>query len=165
MNQQFYKSLCLNFNSFQDGPKPCPSEHSKIVITCPLSKALLRNSAHPWCNGASKQIQVVILWTLCSLLAFLKYAVKMPSSKSEEEFTLPNMSEGSDTPRGFILCSLWVCIWEPVFLCLISEHSLRVSTSPEMQDDFPVPGGPATMIPREVKSSKTDEIKGTLSWF
>ena len=96
------------------------------LTTCPLSKALLRNSAHPLCNGASRQIQVVILWTLCSLLAFLKYAVKMPSSKSDDAFTLPNMRAGSDTPNGLILCNLWECIWEPVFLCLMKEHSLRV---------------------------------------
>lgn len=119
------------------------------MTTCPLSRALLKNSDHPWCNGASKQIQVVILWTLCSLLAFRKYAVKIPSSKSDAEFTLPNMRAGSDTPRGFILCNLWECIGEPVFLCLMREHSLRVSTSPEIQDDLPVPGGPATIIPRK----------------
>ena len=41
-----------------------------------------------------------------------------------------------------------------MFLCFISEHSLRVSTSPEMQDDLPVPGGPATMIPGEEKQTK-----------
>ena len=133
------------------------------IITCPLSKALLRNSAHPRCNGASRQIQVVILWTLCSLLAFLKYAVKMPSSKSDDAFTLPNMRAGSDTPNGFILCNLWECIWEPVFLCLIREHSLRVSTSPEIQEDLPVPGGPATMIPE--KWNEMEQITLRVSLF
>ena len=40
-----------------------------------------------------------------------------------------------------------------MFLCLMREHSLSVSTSPEIQDDLPVPGGPATIIPR----NKTNE--------
>lgn len=46
-----------------------------------------------------------------------------------------------------------------MFLCFIREHSLRVSTSPEMQDDLPVPGGPATMIPGEEKQKKTHRSK------
>ena len=51
-----------------------------------------------------------------------------------------------------------------MFLCLISEHSLRVSTSPEMQDDLPVPGGPATMIPTTVKSNKSTYDQKFLLW-
>ena len=43
-----------------------------------------------------------------------------------------------------------------MFLCLMREHSLRVSTSPEIQEDLPVPGDPATMIPE--KWNKMEEI-------
>ena len=42
-----------------------------------------------------------------------------------------------------------------MFLCLMREHSLRVSTSPEIQDDLPVPDGPATIIPRKKTNETT----------
>lgn len=44
-----------------------------------------------------------------------------------------------------------------MFLCFVSEHSLRVSTSPEIQEDLPVPGGPATMIPKRYRNSMSRE--------
>ena len=39
------------------------------------------------------------------------------------------------------------------------EHSLRVSTRPEIQDDLPVPGGPATMIPEKQKKMEISTSK------
>ena len=146
-----WHEIAANANKLRLPSSSTPTERIEdyCTLTCPLSRVLLRNSAHSWCSGASRQIQVVILWTLCPLFAFLKYAVKIPSSKSLDTFTFPNMTAGSDTLNGFILCSLWECICDPVFLCLMKEHSLRVSTRAEIQEDFPVPGGPATIIPTE----------------
>lgn len=38
-----------------------------------------------------------------------------------------------------------------MFLCLVLEHSVRVSIKADMHVDLPVPGGPATIIPTKSK--------------
>ena len=156
----------LHFGNWVVNVRLTSGVHTYIIPTLPLSSTLDRFSAQPWCRGASRHNHVVVLWTLCSLFAFLQYDVNIPSIQSPEEPSWPNISDGSETASGLMRCNLCACTWAPVLPWVTNDHRARVSTNDVIHEVFPLPGPPATIIPRE--GNKTAHqclmVRSVLPW-
>ncbi len=120
-----------------------------LHLTWPRSNTLFKFSHQASVIGASKQSQLVVLVTVCCLLARFQIEEKTPSVQSPDDFIIPNIKLRSSTARTLMrssLCNLDLLLPSS---CFDIAYSFNASTRFSMHAVLPLPS-----LLREAKKSK-----------